>query len=616
MTTDLDTIVNLYDTRRTSMGKFFEQARNVQEIYNGEFAVALPELEAKEDPAIPNLLMQGVDQTGMRIASTPQDVRFEPLKPTKKAKDQARAKKQASVGWLEQSEMDLKMHRRARWLITYATSPVIIRYDRKLGIPRWHLRKPLNTFAAPTHDPDDMTPEDSIFDFTQSWGWLEDHYDVSRLKRPKHVTRDSTFTCIEYVDGDEIVMAVLGEAETRKSGWYEANYGRNQIYLPSGGFAGTESAVELARTPNYAGVCTVVVPGRITLDEPQGQFDGMVGLYQMQAKLMALEVNAVARDVYPDTWVVYPENGNGSIVQVANGLTGVIGEIRGGTIQNINSNPGYQTYPTLNYIERSQRQNGLIPSDFGGEAQTNVRTGRRGDQLLSAVIDFPIQEAQKILAHSAKHEIVRAIAVAKGYAGNSPRSFFVSWKGARGNVSYKANDLFDDDGATLTVKYSYPGTDINGHTIRSGQKLGLELISQQTAREQDPEIEDAEFEHDRIIFERLERSVLVELEQPGTLDVVNKAKLAKRVLDNKVELFDAVIDIHEEAQERQAVIDAEGNPTGVDPMAPEAQPGIVPPGMGAEAGVIPPPPQDMADVSQLFSQIRRPAMTIPAERGA
>jgi hypothetical protein len=47
---------------------------------------------------------------------------------------------------------------------------------------------------------------------------------------------------------------------------------------------------------------------------------------------MALEVNAVARDVYPDTWIVYPENGNGQILVQADGLAGVVGEIKGGTI--------------------------------------------------------------------------------------------------------------------------------------------------------------------------------------------------------------------------------------------------------------------------------------------
>ena len=60
--------------------------------------------------------------------------------------------------------------------------------------------------------------------------------------------------------------------------------------------------VELERVPNPLGQTPVVCAQRISLDGAQGQFDGILGMYQMQARLMALEVIAVQKGVFPDTW--------------------------------------------------------------------------------------------------------------------------------------------------------------------------------------------------------------------------------------------------------------------------------------------------------------------------
>lgn len=625
MTTDLDTIISLYDSRRMGLGRIYERAREIEEIANGDFAIPLPELDANEKPAVPNLIVQGIDQHGMRIASTIPDLYFEPLRPSiKRSVELACDRKKATLGWWEMNEIDLKLHRRARWFITYASSPVLIRPDTKRGIPQWNLRKPLHTFPAPTTNPDDMTPEDCIFDFTRSFGWIQDNYPESAamLKRARGTSRDAMFTCIEYVDDSETVLAVIGDRSSERNKWRidhrdpsqiyghsmgpVGGVGGNGLWMPTSmnGWEGTQEAIELERTPNHAGICTAVVPGRITLDEPMGQFDSMVGLFQMQAKLMALEVNAVTKGVFPDTWLVSRQNETAEIVVEADGLAGIVGEVRGGDIKSMNENPGYQTYPTLSYLERASRQNALIPQEFGGESPTQVKTGRRGDAIMSAVVDFPTQEAQMVFARSLKHESMRGIAISKGYFGNRKLSYFVSWRGAKGKIDYSPNEIFEDDGESMMVKYAYPGTDLNGQTIRVGQKLGIGLLSTQTAREQDPEIEDAETEHDRILSESLERAQLASIEQAVAamqMDPVAISRIRKLVRENRMELDEAVIKIHEEAQERQAP--NTGPP--VDPGDPAAQPGLAPPGVGAEAGAaIPDPAPSSEHLNQLLSQLR------------
>jgi hypothetical protein len=631
MTTSADEIVCLYDDRRGELGQIFESAREIERITNGEFTVPLPELDQDEKPAVPNLVLQGIEQHGMRIASTIANLACAPLRPgIKKSEDLAATRKRAILGWWSANELDIAMHRRARWLITYASAPVQIRPDTKRGIPQWVLRKPLHTFPGETLNPDDMCPPDCIFDFTRTWGWLQANYpdQASMLTRRKgRVRRDTLFTLIEYVDGDETVLVAVGDNTKggNPSVIYQGAAGRGReayggLVLPAtaGGWDGSEYAVELERSRNRAGVCPAVVPGRVTVDRPQGQFDGMVGLFQMQAKLMALEVNAVARDVYPDTWIVYPENGNGRILVQADGLAGVVGEIKGGTIQPIHSQPGYMTTGTIDRLERAQRQNALIPAEFGGESTTNVRTGRRGDAILSAVVDFPTQEAQKVLARSQQHETRVGIATSKGWFGPRKLSFYVNWRGATGHVDYVPAEIFEDDGETVTVNYAYPGTDLNGQTIRTGQKLGVGLISTQTARENDPEIEDPEVEHDRIVSEELERHMLAalgQLAETGSIPPADLARIRMLVRTNQMELEEAVDTVHREAQERQATSGEPGTPAGPVPAgSPEAQPGIAVPGQGAEAGTIPQPQPGVDHLAQLLGSLRSPQRALPSEQ--
>ena len=147
----------------------------------------------------------------------------------------------------------------------------------------------------------------------------------------------------------------------------------------------------------------MVCAERINLDHAQGQFDGILGMYQMQARLMALEVIAVQKGVFPDTWLVGRAGETPQIVNPADGLTGEVGVVRGGDLKDMALQPGYMTNPAIDRLERAQRLTAGIPSEFGGESTTNIRTGRRGDAVLSAVVDFPVQEAQRIMAVSYTH---------------------------------------------------------------------------------------------------------------------------------------------------------------------------------------------------------------------
>ena len=237
------------------------------------------------------------------------------------------------------------------------------------------------------------------------------------------------------------------------------------------------------------------------------------------------------------------------------------------------------TNPAIDRLERAQRLTAGIPAEFGGESPSNIRTGRRGDAVLSAVVDFAVQEAQRIMARSLQEENKLAIDISKAYAGSKAKTFYVSTKNAKGRVDYRPRENFDS--TDNVVSYSHPGADINNLVIGGGQRVGMGTMSKKSFMAIDPLVDDPEFEHDTVIGEQLEQALLASVQQQasqGAIPPADLARIMELVMNDKLELAGAVEKVQREAQERQAEL--------VEAMAPEAQPGLAMPGMGAESPVM------------------------------
>src|SRR5689334_6741180 len=110
----------MWRDRRTTHGPVIERMREIRDAYGGDLVVPLPELDASERSAVANLFQSGLDQMGMRIASTLPNVLYPPTRPGIEVQEErARVRTRATVGWWEANGMNLKMRRRARHLIGY-----------------------------------------------------------------------------------------------------------------------------------------------------------------------------------------------------------------------------------------------------------------------------------------------------------------------------------------------------------------------------------------------------------------------------------------------------------------------------------------------------------------
>lgn len=581
----VEKISELLTERRKVQSTILENMRLLRDAYNGDIVVPLPEMDRNEQVAVANLISTGLDQSAMRIASTTPDVYYPPLKPGDNASEKrARTRKRATLGWWEANKMNLKLRRRARYLIGYASSPVVLRPDFKRGIARWEIRNPLTAYPCLTDDPDDLIPPDVIYTYRRPFKWLMGMYPekVQKLAVGTDFSMDAQFEILEYIDAESIVTVVIGEKPTTNDSYYE----------PTPSF--TKFLIELERIPNRTGMPLSVVPGRITLDKPMGQFDGLIGMYQQQARLMALETIAVERGIFPDTYLVSRPGESAKFISGPfDGRSGMVNIIAGGEVREAGMGTNMQANNIIDRIERNMRITSGTPAEFGGESTSNIRTGKRGDAILSAVVDFPVQEAQEILSQSMVEENKRAIAISKSYFGNERKSFYVSARKNRGHVDYVPSKDFETDDNSVT--YAYAGADANALVIGLGQRVGIGTMSKKTAQEIDPLVADPEQEHDRVISESLEQAMLQSIQMQaaqGAIPPGDLARIMSLVIQDKKDLAGAVQQVQKEAQERQA--------TPVPQGAPEGMPGLAMPGMGAEAPV---EQQGPPQLDQLLAQL-------------
>lgn len=600
----IDALLSLWTQREKAAGPRKARDRETLEMFDGKLAVALPEMDALTRSAVANLLRQGGTALAQRIGSTEPMITF-PAGPSKAAQKRSRNKTKALRGMWGENKIHLQRRQRARWMRYYATAPVVVRPAMRRGqwTVLWEPRSALSAYPAPTRAHLDMEPTDTIFATTLSaaqvraaWPDRAGLLEAARLGSARTQQRDTLVTLIEYCGPDAYICAAVGTKPD------DVFTGLNYDGLVA--FNDTRFAVELERVENRVGRSYAIVPNSISLEEPSSDYEGMKGMYQMQAALMAKEYRYVANSVDPPIWFVENDTG-GEIVTVADGPAGIVGHVKGGTLQPLNPPPGVATNNMLDRLERNQRLEGGVSPDLGGESASNIRTGRRGQDILAAVMDFPIQEAQEILAASQWLEDNLAIDIAVETFPNMRRSW--------GGFEFTPADTFTK-GEWHEVSYALAGADANGQVIRIGQLVGEGLMSEDTGRELIPDIKDPELEKDRVTASQIRKGILAEFMQPsqpgvpGAFDLVAKARVAELVENDKLEVVDAILRVQRETQERQSTT---VNP--VEPGSPESMPGIG--GPTQQAGTAGPPPS-LSGLESLLGALRISQRQEPQEAAA
>lgn len=311
-----DDIVGLWKERQKAQSPLFARMRKVRDQYNASWVTPLDEIDREVQVSVANLLLQGIDQLARRVSSILPTPDYHPVRPGVEADEKrARIRTMATVGWWEANRMGLKLRTRARHLLAYATTGVIVLPSfRGLrgasnGGPRWRVLDPLNTFPSPRNELDAIVPDDVIARVQHPVSWLAAEHPEALRYVSRDASPDTLLDVLLYASAEQISLVLVGQSRSSTG-------------------AAVPHGVMLENVPNRAGRPLAVVPNLLGLDMPRTSYESMVGLARQRARLDALTLLAIERGIYPEVWLVANPNEVPKIEEEADGPLGIIGRVQ------------------------------------------------------------------------------------------------------------------------------------------------------------------------------------------------------------------------------------------------------------------------------------------------
>lgn len=579
-------IIAIVYARMKAQGPVLGAMREAIDRYNGDIAMGVPEMGGQDSTVTANLIASGIDSLALQCSIADPTLMFPALDGWRKrgprSAQYARIRRLAVAGWWERNNVRLLKGKIFRFLIGTGVAPLVVWPDFKTGIPSLSWRNPLHTFPNDEDEYSNNQPEDCGFLYKVSISWLKARYPEQLTALTNQMLASNprfrwegteSLDIVEWISADQIARFVC---TSRPRG--------NSVYAQEG----TQQAkafVPIIDIPNRAEVPTAVVSKRITLDRVVGQFAALYGMHDAAAKLMALDVMAHVKAVFPDI-VLIGSSGQPPILTDGDWIDGRYGvnKLQGGGVQVINTQPPQGIGVMLDRLERNERLEGGIVAQMSGEVPTSIQTGRAGQNLFNMSVSPRIAEYQLIVASLLKAANERMIAVARGYPELRRNSFYVSLKKNSGTVDYDALEHFET--TENQVVYPFPGVDPGTLTVALLQRVGAGTLSLETAMMIDPMVDDPEGELEKIRFastERLAFDAIRQMAAAGSIAMQDIAFMGERIRQGD-SWMDAIVKAQAAAQKRQAT----PAPTG----APETQPGLQTPGA---SGVEQPPGAVAAD---------------------
>ena len=582
-----DEIVNFITQRRNNEATLIRQMIDTRDRYNADVVIPMADVEGEPftPPLGPQVIHDGIEHTAMRASATMPTMSCPALDPHKatgkRSVEYATIRRKALHAAHHYSMTQLLLGRAFRMMSAYGTSCLVVVPDFADERAKMEVRSSLNAYPDPRAYDDYRPPKNVAFVYGRSYAWLKAAYGATAIDDLVSQSSDTSglWDVAEWMDEDDIVMGVVGP---RSPFGIDPN-----ATLPGGG-------IELRRWPNRAGgIVPAAVGKRVTLDRIAGQMEIITGAADWLDKLMALEVEAAQMGVFPDMYAIADENRTPEVVggEWKDGRSGdinLLANVR--AVGQLVAGSSSHSQQVIAMLERGARSSGGAIPQFGGEAPGSLRTGRAIDTLGSFSVDPRVAEMQRVMEAMLCRTINPAIfEIEKGYW---PDKTYVCFSGSISDnslVEYVPAKHFESN--ENSVAYSFPGMDISSISVALLQLVGGDLIPKRQARAKHPLIDDPDLAGQEITIERIDESVLINMQQQsatGALPLIDQARI-RQLVGEGLPIADAILKADEEARARQATTPPPV-PEGMG-AAPEAMPGLAQPGMGAESLM---PPGGMA----------------------
>lgn len=567
-----DEIFAAMQQRREKNSPILEQMITIRNRYNGDWVVPyLTQEEAPELPPLtPSIIANTIDNYGMRAGSVLPAIRCPAVDPSKqtgtRSREYANIRRRAITATYNKSRMNLALRRAYRHLAGYATCCMVVVPDlTRREMPRIEVRDPLNCYPDPRTGDNFDDPENVGFIFSKSSDWVMARYPETREMIGRQVRGEQLWDMVEWIDQDDCVIGLMGPQDS-------AIY-RN-VTEPM------RWSMELRRWPNRVGMVPAVTPGRVTLDRIASQLTHITGITDLMARMMALDIMAKEKSIFPDRYVLGKEGMTPQILggEWKDGRSGEMNVVLDAqAIGSLPFSPDPTASQAIDRLERNARvSSGLVPQ-MGGETYGALRTGRGIDALMGAAVDPVIQEMQEIMAAALPTLNEAIFETYKAYWPNKLYVMDSGWAKDPGEVSFTPSKHFET--SSNSVSYAIAGADAQQTNIILGQMLGAGTISRTTFRESHPWIGDAQSEAARVDEELMENTMMQAIQQQvvaGALPLMMLAEIERARREQPAgDIFTAVEVANRRVQEQQAQAPPEPGPDQV--AAPEAQPGLAAP---------------------------------------
>lgn len=591
--------------RRSADTPLIARMLDTRDRYNGDVVVPLRDVDSEPDmkPLAPQVIRNGIEHTAMRANAAEPSIMVPAVNAGRQdsALRRAQTRRRALYSTWWDSGMSLLRGRAYRHLAGYGTFAMLVVPDFVNGRARIELRDPLTAYPELRSPGDFRAPLNVGFVYGRSPAWIKSRYGQAVLDRlGPHPQGDGLWDMVEWIDETAVVLGVLGP--------------RSPEGLPASPPQSVRGA-ELRRWPNRLGWVPVACPQRITLDRVAGQLEAITGMADWIDKLMALEVLAAERGVFPDMYVLSEDNRAAQITagEWQDGRTGNMNILENAkNIGQLVTTPGPLTGQIISALERAGQITGGVIPEYGGETASSLRTGRAIDTIGSFSVDPRIKEMQDIMANALSRVINPAILdTEKSYWPSKKFTVFSGWPADPGEVEYTPSDDFETTNNVVT--YAFPGSDISQINVWILQAMGGKLISRKTGRRKHPMIDDAELEDRLVLEEALDDAGIQSVQQQvsaGALPLIDLAFFRQRIRAGD-EWDVALLAADDRARQRQATQPEEAGEGEVGP--PGVAPGLAMPGMGAEMGQmgggpeeqaeIPPPAQSQQNLRAMFKAL-------------
>ena len=341
----------------------------------------------------PNMLASGIDRLAKKISGVPQ-VRVDILNHNTSDRAKIRAEKLERIitSFDEQQNLNLQLSQVARWLPGYGYAAWIIttRQDKNGYIyPTAELRDPYDTFPGnfgPDQEPRELAVLRRI-----------PRYKLSQLY--PEFAKD-----ILNPDEDEQAEAAFGPAigqtyENDRTHNWEDNTGQGVRIIEYYDLGGTyvvfpEKNMILDFIPNFLSTTPFIFMKRTSFDELKGQYDHVIGLMAMMAKINIMSAIAMEDSVFTETNI----SGELESGQYRKGRFAINYLSPGTQVSKPQNNIPYQLFQQVDRLERQLRMVGGYPVTDDSQSPNSFVTGA-GLSELNSTMSLMINEYREIIKH-------------------------------------------------------------------------------------------------------------------------------------------------------------------------------------------------------------------------